>query len=138
LKEDHLDIRSMDEAKSYARSRVTVSLLASLVSRLWRFKSIFIRKSGKSEVIPQIFYPYPIVYILENSEKVEIEESKDETIEIKSLLGAFDDDDLKSEINLKKIMKKKDKKDRFNDCRFLYAEPMVRNDEPFQKWSNNL
>jgi hypothetical protein len=80
LKEVHLDIRSMDDAKSYTKSRVMVSLLASLVARLWRFKSIFIRKYGKSEVIPQIFYPYPIVYILENIDKVDNEESKDETI----------------------------------------------------------
>jgi hypothetical protein len=60
--------RRLDHAKGYANNRTKATLIASLVARLWRFKSTFIQLKDSSLDIPQIFYPYPIVYELEGDD----------------------------------------------------------------------
>jgi hypothetical protein len=52
----------LDKAKSFARMRAKSTLIACLISRLWRFKSAFIQKREEAIYIPQIFYPSPIIY----------------------------------------------------------------------------
>ena len=54
-----------DKAKSFTTIKTRGALLSALAARLFRFKSAFLeeKKAGEEE-IPQIFYPFPVVYEL--------------------------------------------------------------------------
>ena len=53
-----------DKAKSFTSIKTREALLAALAARLFRFKSAFLTENNGEQDIPQIFYPFPVVYEL--------------------------------------------------------------------------
>ena len=59
------DKNKYDKAKSFTSVKTSGTLLSALTARLFRFKSAFLEENkGDEDEIPQIFYPFPVVYEL--------------------------------------------------------------------------
>ena len=56
------ELREKSHSKKFASDRTKSTLIGALVARLWRMKAAYLELKDPSLQIPQIYYPYPIVY----------------------------------------------------------------------------